>query len=304
MPENCGFLKANFSFSEKTAWGDGEKLGFSEEYTPDEARTSLKRTRSKKRVYVKSSDMRAKARRYQPASGEYKDIAVLPTIKAAAMHPGKNSDLSCDILMSDIQKKIRYKKRTNLILFVVDASSSMAMAGKMAAAKGAILLLLSDAYQNRNRVSLIVFKQDHAETILEPTTSVNHAREVFENITMRGYTPLSSGLLKAAKVIKKENLCRPDEIPVVVLMTDGEGNVSALGMDAGEEAVLAGKKIRQEGADIILINTAHPKLDSGSAKILADNIGAVYHTLTDMTADSLYMTICDDLEMINKKKTF
>lgn len=237
-----------------------------------------------------------------PSHGDYKDIAVVPTIKTAALHSKQDSNLSCEVLTSDIQKKIRYKKRTNLIVFVVDASSSMAMAGKMSAAKGAILLLLSDAYQNRNRVSLIVFKQDHAETILEPTTSINHAREVFENITMRGYTPLSAGLLKAIKVVKKEKSCNPDDVPVVVLMTDGEGNVSTLGMDAAEESVMAGKKLRQEGADVILINTAHPKLDSGSAQKLANEVGAMYHSLTDMTADSLYMTICDDLETINKKK--
>ncbi len=73
---------------------------------------------------------------------------------------------------SDFQRKVRVRRSANLVLFLVDASWSMAVAERMSATKGAILSLLTDAYQRRDRVGLIVFQKDRATLVLPPTHSV------------------------------------------------------------------------------------------------------------------------------------
>jgi magnesium chelatase subunit D len=101
---------------------------------------------------------------------------------------------------SDLQRKVRVKRTANLILFVVDASWSMAVAERMSATKGAILSLLTDAYQRRDRVGLIVFQKDRSTLVLSPTNSVQLAQRALSFIPVGGKTPLSAGLLQHIKL--------------------------------------------------------------------------------------------------------
>ncbi|MDO9130333.1 MAG: VWA domain-containing protein, partial [Anaerolineales bacterium] len=101
------------------------------------------------------------------------------------------------IQKSDLQRKVRVKKAANLVLFLVDASWSMAVAERMAATKGAILSLLTDAYQRRDRVGLIVFQKDRATLVLSPTNSIQLAQRALMDIPVGGKTPLSAGLFMA-----------------------------------------------------------------------------------------------------------
>ncbi len=111
---------------------------------------------------------------------------------AFAIHPG------------DYMRKVRVRRAANLVLFLVDASWSMAVAERMAATKGAILSLLTDAYQRRDRVGLIVFQKDRATLVLPPTNSVFLAQRALEDIPVGGKTPLSAGLQMAHDVLHKE----------------------------------------------------------------------------------------------------
>ncbi len=140
------------------------------------------------------------------------------------------------IRSSDYQRKVRVKKAANLVLFVVDASWSMAVAERMAATKGAILSLLTDAYQRRDRVGLVVFQKDRATLVLPPTNSVQLAQRALADIPVGGKTPLSAGLLLAHEVIEKERIVHPDVMPLIILLTDGAGNVSMSNLPPQEEA--------------------------------------------------------------------
>jgi len=102
----------------------------------------------------------------------------------------------------------------------------MAVAERMAATKGAIVSLLTDAYQRRDRVGLIVFQKDRATLVLPPTNSVLLAKKALTDIPVGGKTPLSAGLKMAYEVLRREKLLHPDVVPLLLVLTDGAGNVS------------------------------------------------------------------------------
>ena len=134
-------------------------------------------------------------------------------------------------------KKIRVRKAANLILFLVDASWSHGqVAERMAATKGAILSLLTDAYQRRDRVGLVVFQKTRATLVLPPTNSVLLAQEALSDVPVGGKTPLSAGLLMSYEVIRKEKLLHPEIMPLLIILTDGAGNVSISHQSPQEEA--------------------------------------------------------------------
>ena len=140
----------------------------------------------------------------RPATGKTDDLAFDATLRAAAPFQKQRSEqrkrVAFAIRSSDFQRKVRVKKAANLVLFVVDASWSMAVAERMAATKGAILSLLTDAYQRRDRVGLIVFQKDRATLVLPPTNSVQLAKRALADIPVGGKTPLSAGLFLAYEV--------------------------------------------------------------------------------------------------------
>ena len=133
-------------------------------------------------------------------------------------------------------RKVRVRRAANLVLFLVDASWSMAVAERMAATKGAILSLLTDAYQRRDRVGLIVFQKDRATLVMPPTTSVYLAQRALADIPVGGKTPLSAGLFMAQEVLKREKILHPDVMPLLIVLTDGAGNVSMGHLSPQEEA--------------------------------------------------------------------
>jgi len=137
----------------------------------------------------------------------------------------------------DLQRKVRVRRAANLILSVVDASWSMAAAERMVATKGAIMSLLNDAYQRRDQVGLIVFQKEEAKLVLPPTSSAELAKKALQDIPVGGKTPLSSGLLIAYRVCKREIRHNPEVKPLMILLTDGAGNVSMTDLPAQEEGL-------------------------------------------------------------------
>ena len=198
----------------------------------------------------------------------------------------------------DYQKKIRVRKAANLILFVVDASWSMAVAERMQATKGAIMSLLSDAYERRDRVGLVVFQKNDAHLVLTPTNSVELAQQALADIPVGGKTPLSAGLMLAQRIISQEIRLRPELTPLMILLTDGAGNVSVTdNLPPQEEASRIADMIREADVRSVVINMEHVAFDQGLAQALADRLDGPCYTLPELKAEVLVRTVQDELDI-------
>ena len=180
-------------------------------------RRSRTRTASKAGRYVRSTMQR-----------KNNDLAFDATMRAAAPYQlrRKRQDVAIAIEPTDIREKVREKRIGNFLLFVVDASGSMGAQQRMVETKGAILSLLLDAYQKRDRIGMVVFRGDKAEVLLPPTSSVEMAHKLLEELPTGGKTPLSAGLIKAFEVAKAHLYKDPHTSPLLILVSDGKGNVS------------------------------------------------------------------------------
>jgi magnesium chelatase subunit D len=188
---------------------------------------------------------------------------------------------------SDIRKKIREKKIGNLVLFVVDASGSMGAQQRMVASKGAVLSMLMDAYQKRDKVGLIAFKGEGAELILPPTSSVELAQKYLQELPTGGKTPLSHGLMKGYETIQAEIRNDPDTCPFMVLISDGRANVSMDGKQPIQETKAVASLFRKEGIQSAVIDTESSIIKFGLAQEISNALGARYLALEELKADSI-----------------
>lgn len=242
-------------------------------------RRSKTLTDSKQGRYVKSTIPHEKTT----------DLAFDATLRAAAPYQltrEKNGN-SIMIHESDFRKKIREKKIGNLVLFVVDASGSMGARQRMVASKGAVLSMLMDAYQKRDRVGLIAFKGESAELLLPPTSSIELAQRYLQEMPTGGKTPLSRGLVKGYEVIKTELQRDPDTCPFLVLISDGRANVSMDGESPLQETKTVASRLREEGIQSAVIDTENSTIKFGLAQQVSAALGATYLTLEDLKADSI-----------------
>jgi magnesium chelatase subunit D len=233
-----------------------------------------------------------------PKKDRVTDLAFDATLRAAAPHQAKRdrSKTALAVHQSDIREKVRVRRSANLVLFVVDASWSMAVAERMEATKGAIMSLLTDAYQRRDRVGLVVFNKNEAKLVLPPTNSVHLARKALADVAVGGKTPLSAGLLLAYDVFRQEANTHPDVMPLMLLLTDGAGNVSMSNLPPQEEAHRIAGLIRDHNIRSVVINMEHAAFDQGLAQLLAENLDAPCHTLEDLHAEALYQTVLEQLD--------
>ena len=181
------------------------------------------------------------------------------------------------------------------MLFVVDASWSMAVAERMAATKGAILSLLTDAYQRRDRVGLVVFQKNRATLVLTPTNSIQLAKRALADIPVGGKTPLSAGLFLSHQVIQKERITHPDVIPLLILLTDGAGNVSLSNLPPQEEAHRIADQIAADEIRCVVINMEHAAFDQGLAQALSEHLESPCYTLNELKAETLYQRVREEM---------
>ena len=177
----------------------------------------------------------------------------------------------------------------------------MAVAERMSATKGAILSLLTDAYQRRDRVGLIVFQKDRAITVLPPTNSVQLAQRALTDIPVGGKTPLSAGLHLAYEIFRKEKVLHPDILPLLILLTDGAGNVSMGDLPPQEEALRMAERIQETNIRSIVINMEHAAFDQGLAQNLANHLGGPCYTLHELKAEHLYQAVRSELDDSSSK---
>jgi magnesium chelatase subunit D len=253
----------------------------------------MTRNSSGKRSYTVTQRKRGRYIYARAAQGSYRDIALDATVRAAAPFQRQRDHEAAAVAIQDedLHRKVRVRKASNLILFAVDASWSMAAAERMAATKGAIMSLLMDAYQKRDRVSMVSFQKDRAHLVLPPTSSVEMAKEALRDIPVGGKTPLSAGLMLAFQVIDREKAQDDEIMPLMIVLTDGAGNVSMMGMPPREEGLLVADMFAEKQIRCVVINTEHESLDRGLAQELADALRAPCYNLTDLRAENLYETV-------------
>jgi Mg-chelatase subunit ChlD len=259
----------------------------------------LTRNQAGKRSFTRTDRKRGRYVQARPAHGKTQDLAFDATIRAAAPFQVRreHESVAFAIETEDFQRKVRVRRAANLILFVVDASWSMAAAERMEATKGAIMSLLMDAYQRRDEVGLVVFQKEEARLVLQPTSSVELAKHALADIPVGGKTPLSAGLLMAYRVFTQQMRLDPETMPLMILLTDGAGNVSVTDLPAQEEAHRVANVIRAAGIRSVVINMEHASFDRGLAKELADKLDGPCYTLRQLKAETLLQTVRSELKL-------
>lgn len=284
-------------------WEGGDRVKVGEAFIPRRLESPIDRLTRKqggRRTQTRTDRKRGRYISARPAGSATNDIAFDATLRAAAPHQkrrkAQRAAVAFAIQPSDLQQKVRVRKAANLILFVVDASWSMAVAERMSATKGAILSLLTDAYQRRDRVGLVVFQKDRALTVLPPTNSIQLAQRALSDIPVGGKTPLSAGLTLAMETLLRERTIHPEVLPLLILLTDGAGNVSLGDLPPQEEALQVADHIRESDLRAVVINMEHAAFDQGLANTLAERLGAPCYTLHELKAEHLYRTVRREIE--------
>jgi magnesium chelatase subunit D len=183
--------------------------------------------------------------------GALSKLHLAATVQAAAPHQRARGRSGAGLVIrkDDLRQAVREGREGNLVLFVVDASGSMAARQRMSAVKGAVLSLLLDAYQRRDKIGLITFRGSGAELALPPTSSVEAGAARLGMLPTGGRTPLAAGLLKAREVLRVERLRDASRRPLLVVVTDGRAT-GGQEKGAGSSPSLAagwGRPQRSEG---------------------------------------------------------
>ncbi|GAA0697600.1 magnesium chelatase subunit D family protein [Kitasatospora atroaurantiaca] len=218
--------------------------------------------------------------------GHLSRLHLSATLQAAAPHQvARGRDSRALVLhRDDFREQVRQGRESNLVLFVVDASGSMAARQRMTAVKGAVMSLLMDAYQRRDKIGMITFRGASAELALPPTSSVEVGAARLEQLPTGGRTPLAAGLLRAHEVLRVERMRDPHRRPLLVVVTDGRatGGRDALAQAGQAAGLLAGQGL----ASVVLDCEAGP-VRLGLARTLAAQLGGPAVTLDELRAEGV-----------------
>ncbi|MFE5943445.1 putative cobaltochelatase [Streptomyces sp. NPDC056480] len=219
--------------------------------------------------------------------GALTKLHLAATVQAAAPHQRARGRTGPGLVVrrDDLRQATREGREGNLVLFAVDASGSMAARQRMSAVKGAVLSLLLDAYQRRDKVGLITFRGRDAEVALPPTSSVDAAAARLEKLPTGGRTPLSAGLLKAHDVLRVERLRDPSRRPLLVVVTDGRATGG--GADPVALAARAARLHAADGTASVVVDCETGPVRLGLARELARELGGTAVTLDELRADSI-----------------
>jgi magnesium chelatase subunit D len=214
--------------------------------------------------------------------GRLQSLHLAATLRAAAPHQVRRGRSGPGLVVrpGDLREATREGREGNLVLFVVDASGSMAARSRMSAVKGAVVSLLTDAYQRRDKVALVTFRGSSAELALPPTGSVEAAVVRLAALPTGGRTPVSAGLLRAAEVLRVEAVRDPSRRALVVVVTDGRHT-------SGPSPELAAAHLARSGAACVVVDCESGPVRLGLAASLGEQLGGVALRLDELSAAAL-----------------
>ena len=248
------------------------------------------RLKSGRRAEVLTKSKRGRYVRYRMPGDKITDIAIAPTVRAASHHA---KDGHIVIKKGDLREKIRRRRVSTLINIVFDTSGSMDEQDKIQITTGVVLALLKDAYQRRDRVSLVTSSGRSAELVLPFTSSVEAAKRYLENVPFGGTTPMASGLLVSLDVLLRELKKEPSAIPIMVIVTDGTANVPLfIGGNIKREILQVCNRISNSRINVLVVDIS----DKGSNLAVAVSHkchGRYYHPVS-LSKEALYNAISEE----------
>jgi magnesium chelatase subunit D len=287
----------------------------------------LPREREARRAQGKRSSTRSQTKRGRYVrsriADKVTDVAFDASVRAAAPHQLRRRQAAPSVARAlrlesqDLRQKVRERKTGNLIVFVVDASASMDAEQRMMATRGAILSLLRHAYVRRDKVALVAFSGRSARVVIRPTSSVDLAERRMERLSIGGTTPLTHGLVTALKMIKTERLRDPQVYPLLVLISDGRGNISLFGEEPLLEAQRCAAQIKSEGIRAMVIDSTRDyshqpgHVRSRIASLygayafnvcadLAERLGGRYYGLLDLSQSAIVESVNQEMRQANR----
>jgi magnesium chelatase subunit D len=219
--------------------------------------------------------------------GRVRRIHLAATVAAAAPHQvrrGRAPAGPLRVRRADLRQPRLEGRESNLVLFVVDASGSMAARARMGAVKGAVLSLLLDAYQRRDKVGVITFRGSGAEVMLPPTGSVEQAAAKLAAMPTGGRTPLAAGLARAHQMVRAERLRDPRRRPLLVLVTDGRATG---GRDPVGAARQAAAQLARAAVASVVVDCESGPVQLGLAASLAQTLRGPVLRLEELAAGPL-----------------
>ncbi|HEY0448681.1 putative cobaltochelatase [Actinophytocola sp.] len=222
--------------------------------------------------------------RASPTHG--RGVHLVGTLTAAAPHQVARGRTGAGVLLraGDLRHAVREGREANLVLFAVDGSGSMAARKRMSAVTGAVISLLLDAYQRRDKVGLVTFRGTGADLVLPPTSSVEAAVARLRGLGTGGRTPLAEGLLRARRTLAVERLRDPQRRPLLVLVTDGRATVP-IAADPVEDALRAAGLLAADGVASVVVDCERGPVRLGLPARLAGALGGACVRLDELSAD-------------------
>lgn len=248
------------------------------------------RLRSGRRAEVLTLSKRGRYVRYRMPGEKISDIAIAPTVRAAAHH-AENGKIV--IKKGDLREKIRRRRVSTLINIVFDTSGSMDEKKKIQITTTVVLALLKDAYQRRDRVSLVTYSGRSADLVLPFTSSVEAAKRYLEKVPFGGTTPMASGILMGLNTLLQELKRETSAVPIMILVTDGSANVSLdVGGNIKHELIRVCRQVAHHNINVLIVDIS--ERGSELARSIGEDCGGRYYHPVLLNKETLYSAIKEE----------